>query len=50
MPGGLQGAVALTFALNLWSVVHYLVATRAAKRTLPQNAPVPQVGTAQLVH
>jgi hypothetical protein len=50
MPGGLQGAVALTFALNLWSVVHYLVATRAAKQILPKSAAVPEVGTAQLVH
>ena len=50
MPGGLQGAVSLTFALNLWGVVHYLIATKAAKQTLPQNAPIHEVGSAQLAH
>jgi predicted MFS family arabinose efflux permease len=50
MPGGLQGAVSLTFALNLWSGVHYLIATKVAKRTLPKYAPTPETGSAQLAH
>jgi MFS family permease len=50
MPGGLQGAVSLTFALNLWSCVHYLIATKVAKQTLPKNAPIQVTGSAQLAH
>jgi predicted MFS family arabinose efflux permease len=50
IPGGLQAAVCVTFALNLWSGVHYLLATRAASGASPKDTAAQGFDTTQFVH
>lgn len=48
--GGLQVAVALTFALNVWGAIHYLLATRAAGRIEPTGSGSQTLSSPRLVH